>query len=179
MLNTLTRTDRSFKARWLLASLGALGVLAAALWTLPVVAQPSDPIITPGQFNPGPSQGSERGRGRGFDFGFGHRRVERAPCELSFRAYQAGSQLVILASGANPTGGFTTCFERSPFDGRMRVTLRNYAPDRGACVTQAITRFELAASLSVRGRVSTVGVVVAGRLYQVSVECPTDLGRAG
>lgn len=152
--------------RWLGPSLVSAAVLIAGVLTWPAAgtaeAQTTRIQINDSQF--GWSQFGEPRR-------WGRPRPEVEPYELNLTAFQAGDQVVIFAKGSHRTGGVSVSLERAPFQGRPRVTLRHYAPGPDRCGTQAITPFEVIGSLTVRGRVSSVGIVVCGRLIQVPVVC--------
>lgn len=167
-MNTRTR-------RWIIPSVFSALVAGAAVLTWPVVtpaaAQTTRVQLGSGQFGQW-SQGEERGR-----HWPGSRRDEREPCDLSICAYQAGSALVIIARGSNPTSGYATCLERAPLEGQFRVTLRNRVPDARSCPLQVLTPFEVVGSLQVRGCVRSVGVVVAGRPRNVPVLQVPELTR--
>jgi len=171
----LRRSSPSRTRRWLVPSVLSALVAGAALAMWPAVnaagAQTTQIQLGPGQFGRW-SQGEERGRRWP-----GLRRDEREPCDLSICAYQAGSMLVIIARGSNPTSGYATCLERAAFEGQFRVTLRNRVPDPRGCPLQAVTPFEVVGSLQVRGYVRSVGVVVAGRLRNVPVVQAPELTR--
>lgn len=96
--------------------------------------------------------------------------VEVIPFDLHFSAYQSQGTVIVVATGSNRTGGFETCLTgRDIHDSTPTLILRNTAPGRGVCVTQAITCFSVSASFYSRCALSTVTVRVADTCVEVPV----------
>lgn len=94
---------------------------------------------------------------------------EVMPCDLSVTAYQSGDTVIVVATGTNRSGGFTTtlaiCGARSA---TPEVLLGNsIRTDR--CATQAITPFNVQGSFRTRHRLCTLRVKVAGECLTIPV----------
>lgn len=96
--------------------------------------------------------------------------IEERPSDVHLRAIQAGSTVIVFATGSNRTGGFTTTFDRvSDGYGPPRLVLQNVRDTR-AYATQCITPFDVRGFIEVRGCVSEIKVCVAGQEICVPVE---------
>ncbi|HYE63670.1 MAG TPA: hypothetical protein VD997_16890 [Phycisphaerales bacterium] len=92
------------------------------------------------------------------------RRVEVAPYEIAFKAYQSQDRIIVNIEGANRTSGFDIKLT-SPEEGLIEMC--NLAP-ADSCA-QMITPFCLTASISACRPMHCVKVCVAGRTYTVPV----------
>jgi|GEM_PF-4299129 len=91
-------------------------------------------------------------------------RVEVAPYELSFKAYQSEDRIIVNIDGSNRSSGFTTTLS-SRAEGL--IELCNLAP-LDPCA-QTITPFCITASIRAFRPMHNVTVNVAGRTYTVPV----------
>jgi hypothetical protein len=94
--------------------------------------------------------------------------VDVVPCDLRIIAYQARDTVMVMVSGSNTTGGFTTSL--AAIDTRDRtpeIVLRNTRP--GGVCTQVITPISINAAFRAHGRVSSVKVRIADRVIVVPV----------
>jgi hypothetical protein len=91
-------------------------------------------------------------------------RVEAAPLEISFKAYQSEDRIIVNIEGANRSSGFETTLS-SRRDGVIEVC--NLAP--ADYCSQVVTPFCYTASIGAHCPERFVKVVVAGRTYTVPV----------
>lgn len=93
--------------------------------------------------------------------------VDAMPRDLQVTAYRSQGVTMVLVSGTNLGGGYTTALSDGGWrDGCATLTLINRATDE--CSTQALTRFSVSGSLrGVHG--NEIGVRVAGRMVRACV----------
>ena len=98
-----------------------------------------------------------------------HERVEVMPCDLHFAAYEAGVTVIVVATGVNRTGGFSTSFGRGEGGrGAPVLTLCNtWAQDD--CGPQVLTAFSISGSFHARPGLRCLSVRVAGQCFEVPV----------
>jgi hypothetical protein len=97
------------------------------------------------------------------------KRIEEViPCDLHFSAYQSRDTVILVATGANRTGGFTTTFAPCDLNDRTPEVRLVNTPGRDACA-QALTPFEVSTSFHSRYQLGCIKVVVAGHSYDVHV----------
>ncbi len=96
--------------------------------------------------------------------------IEERPCDLQIRAIQAGSSVIVFATGSNRSGGFVTTLDRVGDDyGAPRLVLKNVLDTR-AYATSCVTPFDVRGFIEVRGCVSEIKVCVADQEICVPVE---------
>jgi hypothetical protein len=91
-------------------------------------------------------------------------RVEVAPYEIGFKAYQSQDRIIVNIEGANRSSGFTTTLS-SRIEGLVEIC--NLAP-ADVCA-QSITPFCMTASIAACRPMHSITVKVAGRTYTVPV----------
>lgn len=110
----------------------------------------------------------DRGWGRGRDHR--ERRIEEeVPCDLHLSAYQSRDTVILVATGSNRSGGFTTTFAPCDLNDRTPEVRLVNTPARDAC-TQGITPFDVSSSFHSRHQLGCIKVIVAGRSYDVHVK---------
>lgn len=91
-------------------------------------------------------------------------RIEAAPYEVRFKAYQSEDRIIVTVDGANRSSGFQTTLS-SHEDGVIEIC--NLAP-ADECA-QAITPFCMTASIHAHYPMHSIKVCIAGRTYTVPV----------
>lgn len=117
----------------------------------------------------GPSQRDEPRRDR--DFGRPQHRVptDEVPCELKLQAFQAGDQVILIATGENHSRGYTTCLKACDLDGRTPEVILVNTPPRDRCDEGRRECFEVKGSFRVHCEVREIEVKIAGECKRVSV----------
>ena len=96
------------------------------------------------------------------------RAIEVEPYNVQFTAYQSGDTIMIFATGANRTGGYTTSLSALDTCGHD-VTLKLCNIFSAECATQAITGFSINAAIHADCALSTVDIRVGHRVICVPV----------
>ena len=91
-------------------------------------------------------------------------RVEAAPYEIRFKAYQSEDRIIVTIDGANRSSGFTTTVS-SRSEGVIEIC--NLAP--ADMCAEVITPFCITAGISACRPMHCITVKVAGRSYSVPV----------
>ncbi len=97
---------------------------------------------------------------------------EVAPMEYRLSAYRVGENIVIVATGANRTSGYTTALKlTSAEQGKApEVMLSNIPPAPGTMAAQMITPFDVTAYVPAGPKVTKLTVTVAGRPESIEVK---------
>jgi hypothetical protein len=94
---------------------------------------------------------------------------EVMPCDLSVTAYQSGDTVIVVATGTNRSGGFTTTLAICGARSASPEVLLGNSIRTDQCATQAVTPFNVQASFRTRHRLCTLKVKVAGECLTVPV----------
>jgi|GEM_PF-2289050 len=97
---------------------------------------------------------------------------EVAPMEYRLSAYRVSENIVIVATGANRTSGYTTALKLTSAErGKApEVMLSNLPPAPGNMAAQMITPFDVTAYVPADAKVTRLTITVAGRPETIEVK---------
>jgi hypothetical protein len=98
---------------------------------------------------------------------------DEVPVDLNITAYQSQDQIIVLVTGCNRSGGYTTTLSAVNGDCETpELRLKNTAPE---CGTGGSTRFTLNAGVASWRHVKCIKVHIGGTCREVPVTCVQSL----